>query len=147
MFPTNSECLIIISDAVSAFVYGYPSSCPRAACTPQQKCACFALHPSSSLFRWCLWCPRMLVDILGTSWDQCVSMVQYCFTSTETTRLVRTDSPGRPPRLSNSSWTISYTRRHGPIYILYRSMPVGIYRVQSPGFPKIVYWMLICYQI
>ena len=24
------------------------------------------------------------VDILGTSWDQCVSMVQYCFTSTET---------------------------------------------------------------
>ena len=43
---------------------------------------------------------RMSVDILGTSWDQCVSMVQYCFTSTETIKLVRTDSPGRPPRLS-----------------------------------------------
>ena len=28
-------------------------------------------------------------------------MVQYCFTSTQTRRLVRTDSPGRPPRLSN----------------------------------------------
>ena len=28
----------------------------------------------------------MSVDILGTSWDQCVSMVQYCFTSTETKR-------------------------------------------------------------
>ena len=27
-------------------------------------------------------------------------MVQYSFTSTETRRLVRTDSPGRPPRLS-----------------------------------------------
>ena len=42
----------------------------------------------------------MLVDILGTSWDQCRSMVQYSFTSTETRWLVRTDSPGQPPRLS-----------------------------------------------
>ena len=48
-------------------------------------------------------CPRMSVDILGTSRDQCRSMVQYSFTSTETRRLVRTDSPGRPPRLSHSS--------------------------------------------
>ena len=32
-------------------------------------------------------CP---VDILGTNCDQCVSMVQCCFTSTETIRLVRT---------------------------------------------------------
>ena len=48
----------------------------------------------------------MSPDILGTSWDQCQSMVQYSFTSTETRRLVRTDSPGRPPRLSHSSWTI-----------------------------------------
>ena len=74
------------------------------------------------------------VDILGTSWDQCrVSTVHYCFTSTETMRLVRTDSPGRtlrtplsgtcllkevcrkplfgvcpgrPPRLSYSSWKL-----------------------------------------
>ena len=48
----------------------------------------------------------MSVDILGTSCDQCRSMVQYSFTSTETRRLVRTDSPGRPPRLSHNSWTI-----------------------------------------
>jgi len=48
----------------------------------------------------------MSVDILGTSWDQCWSMVQYSFMSTETRRLVRTDSPGRPPRLSHSSWTM-----------------------------------------
>ena len=48
----------------------------------------------------------MSVDILGTSWDQCRSMVQYSFTSTETRRLVRTDSPGRPPRLSHSSCTM-----------------------------------------
>ena len=35
-------------------------------------------------------------------------MVQYSFTSTETRKLVRTDSPGWPPRLSHSSWTMSY---------------------------------------
>ena len=50
--------------------------------------------------------PRMSVDIFGTSWDQCVSMAQYCCTSTETRRLVRTESPRRPPRLSHSSWTL-----------------------------------------
>ena len=36
-FPANSECLIGISDAFSAFVYGYPSSCPRAHCTPNKS--------------------------------------------------------------------------------------------------------------
>ena len=30
----------------------------------------------------------------------------YSFTSTETRRFVRTDSSGRPPRLSHSSWTM-----------------------------------------
>ena len=49
----------------------------------------------------------MSVDILGTSCDQCRSMVQYSLTSTETRRLVRKDSPGRPPRLSHSSWTMT----------------------------------------
>ena len=49
----------------------------------------------------------MSVDILGTSCDQCWSMVQYSFTSTETRTLVRMDSPGRPPRLSHSSWTMN----------------------------------------
>ena len=43
------------------------------------------------------------VDILGTNCDQGVSTVQCCFTATETVRLVRTGSPGRPPRLSHSS--------------------------------------------
>ena len=43
------------------------------------------------------------VDILGTNCDQCVCMVQCCFTSTETIRLIRTESPGRPSRLSHSS--------------------------------------------
>ena len=52
----------------------------------------------------------MSVDLFGTSWDQRRSMVQYSFTSTETRRLVRTDTPGRPPRLSHSSW-IMMTRR------------------------------------
>ena len=31
----------------------------------------------------------MSVDILGTNGDQCLSMVQCCFTSTETIRLIR----------------------------------------------------------
>ena len=30
---------------------------------------------------------------LGTNCDQCLSMVQCCFTSTETVRLIRTESP------------------------------------------------------
>ena len=46
-FPASSECLIGISDAFSAFVYGYPSSSPRAHCTPQQKRAYSALHPQA----------------------------------------------------------------------------------------------------
>ena len=36
-FPASSECLIGISDAFSAFVYGYPSSSPRAYCTPNKS--------------------------------------------------------------------------------------------------------------
>ena len=67
MFPTNSECLIGISDAFSAFVYGYPSSCPL---YPQQKRDYSALH----------------------------------------------------------------------LYI--QAMPVGTYQVQSPGFPKIIYYLV-----
>ena len=51
-------------------------------------------------------CPRMSVDILGTSCDRCRITVQCCFTSTETVRLIRTESPGRPPRLSHNSWTL-----------------------------------------
>ena len=37
MSPTNSERLIGISDAFSALFYGYPSSCPRAHCTPNKS--------------------------------------------------------------------------------------------------------------
>ena len=37
MFSMNSERLIGISDAFSAFVYGYPLSCPRAHCTPNKS--------------------------------------------------------------------------------------------------------------
>ena len=51
---------------------------------------------------------RSWVDILGTNCDQRLSMVQCCFTSTETTRLVRMKSPGQPPRLSHSSWPLTW---------------------------------------
>ena len=43
------------------------------------------------------------LDTLGTNCDQCLSMVQCCFMSTEAVRLIRTGNPGRPPRLSHSS--------------------------------------------
>ena len=47
MFPTNSERLIGISDAFSAFVYGYPSSRPRAQCTPNKSVPtlCYTRRP------------------------------------------------------------------------------------------------------
>ena len=48
-------------------------------------------------------------DILGANCDQCVCMVQCCFTSTETIRVIRTGSPGRLPRLSHSSCRNSVT--------------------------------------
>ena len=50
----------------------------------------------------------MSVDILGTNCDQCRSMVQCCFTSTETVWLIRMESPGGPPQLSHSSWTLEF---------------------------------------
>ena len=71
---------------------------------------CFGSYNVHSAFHW-WWCrascPRMSVDILGTNCDQCLSMVQCCFTSTETVRLIRTENPGRLPRLSHSCWTLS----------------------------------------
>ena len=62
-----------------------------------------------------------LTDILGTRWDQCRSMVQYIFMSMEARRLVRTDSPGRPPRLSHSSWTMMQTESLG--WAIHRPVP------------------------
>ena len=63
------------------------------------------------------------VDILGTNCDQCVCMVQCCFTSTETVRLFRTGSPRRPSRLSHSSWALRsyssvllYVHRNHQVY-------------------------------
>ena len=50
----------------------------------------------------------MSADILGRNCDQCRSMVQCCFTSTENVRLIRPESPGWPPRLSHSSWTLKW---------------------------------------
>ena len=49
----------------------------------------------------------LLTWLLGANCDQCRRTVQYCFTSTETIRLVRSESPGRPSRLSHSSWTMA----------------------------------------
>ena len=43
---------------------------------------------------------RCQLTYYGQVVDQCRSIVQYIFTSTETRRLVRAGSPGGPPRLS-----------------------------------------------
>ena len=51
MFPTNSERLIGISDAFSAFVYGDPSSCPRAHCTPTKARLLCATSAGMDLYR------------------------------------------------------------------------------------------------
>ena len=71
----------------------------------------FKTNKQKQFLRW-WWCrascPRTSVDILGTNCDQCLNMVQCCFTSTETVRLIRTESPGWPLRLSHSSWTLSW---------------------------------------
>ena len=44
-------------------------------------------------------------------------MVQCCFTSTETVRLIRTGSPGRPPRLSHSFRTLNIGAREETEFI------------------------------
>ena len=43
----------------------------------------------------------MSAEILGTNCYQCLSMVQCCFTSTETVRLIRT----KKPRAATSTFT------------------------------------------
>ena len=47
MFPTNSECLISISDAFSAFCLGVSVIFPMCSLYPQQKCAYSVLHPQA----------------------------------------------------------------------------------------------------
>ena len=70
---------------------------------------------------WWWWCraswPRMSVDILGTNCDQFLSMVQCCFTSTETVRLIRRGNPGWPPRLSHTQ--LLNSKRLGPLTWLF----------------------------
>ena len=92
----------------------------------------------------------MSVDILGTSCDQCRSMVQYSFTSTETRRLVRTDSPGRPPWLSHSSWIM----KNGCDVKMYFCMKVGRTPPPPPppskekkNFYKFILKQLTCLQV
>ena len=53
MFRTNSERLIGISDAFFAFVYGYPSCCPRAHCTPNKSVTTlrYTRRPGPILYR------------------------------------------------------------------------------------------------
>ena len=75
-------------------------------------------------------CPRMSVDILGTNCDQCRrSMVQCCFTSTETVRVIRTKAQGRPHRLSHSSWTLTTVQQVSSL--LYTTTSNGLQRLKD----------------
>ena len=62
----------------------------------------------------------MLVYILGTSWDQCRSMVQYSFTSTKTRSLVRTATSTLTQLLNydvrgTSDYYLVLLRLHSPL--------------------------------
>ena len=46
-------------------------------------------------------------------------MVHCCFTSTETARLIRMGSPGRPPRLSHSLWTLRVLQESFIIFVVH----------------------------
>ena len=84
LFPTNSECLIGISDAFSAFCLRVSVIFPTCSLYPHQKFAYSALH------------------------------------------------------VSKKTWCLINVHRNHKAYYIYRSMPVGTDRVQSPGFLKIV---------
>ena len=77
------------------------------------------------------YCLRMSGDILGTSWDQCVSMVQYCFTSTETIRLVETEKP----RAATSTFTqlLNSDERQFPKHYNYDSPTARAHSAKSTG--------------
>ena len=64
------------------------------------------------------------VDLAGENCDQCVSMVQCCFTSTETLRLNRTGSPGWPPRVQELCETES--RSGQPLVLMSRMVSVDV---------------------
>ena len=102
--------------------------------------ALFSSHYSNIIWRWCrASCPRMSVDILGTNCDQCRSMVQCCFTSTETLRLIRTESPGQPPRLSHSSWSLTamHPEHWLNLYWLYRLPQASLFAYYEVGGGKL----------
>ena len=79
----------------------------------QTKNTCF-LSLWVPVFTSCCCVAYLMSSDVRTSWDQCVSMVQYCLTSTETIRLVRSENPGRPPRLSHSSWAQNFHHSFDP---------------------------------
>ena len=55
--------------------------------------------------------------------------------STETRRLVRTDNPGRPPRLSHSSWTMKLWRKWSSVkYSLVSRLTSVRWTVHGSGF-------------
>ena len=87
--------------------------------TGLHTCMCFIslLVLGLSHMRLMTWSLMSSVDILGTNCDQCVCMVQCCFTCAETIRLIRTGSPGRPLRLPHSSFALTHATSYRAKFI------------------------------
>ena len=78
--------------------------------------AAWSEYEGMMMMKWCLMSSDVSWHIRDKLWPM-RSTVQQFFTSTETRRLVRTDSPGRPPRLSHSSWTMMKAWFRDRLYI------------------------------
>ena len=69
---------------------------------------------------------------LSTPLSSFLSLLKCCFTSTETVGLFGTGSPGRPPRLSHSSWALMWDL----VECCFTSTEtVGLLGTGSPGRP------------
>ena len=79
--PTSSERLIGVSDAFFAFVYGYPSSCPRAQCTPNKSVPTLRYTRRHGLIYTGHACRHLPSAIPWISEDR-LFVVVFCFLST-----------------------------------------------------------------
>ena len=96
--PIKMDITIIISEQLPIAYTRWLPKCSSCGIQPQHPPS---LHDVELTVLGC----RLTYYSLGTNCDQCQSMVQCCFMSTETVRLIRTESLGQPPQLSRSSWT------------------------------------------
>ena len=69
-------------------------------------------------------------------------MVQCCFTSTETVRLIKTESPGRPPRLILSFWILSRARSRKDLHRPAEPLATGAIN-ETVHWPDVIYTYMV----